>query len=548
VFPSASSGFPKVARTAEALGCFPRSESVDRELREEKDFRAYLRPILSRWWLILAVVPVVTIGTYLYYDHKPKQYSSSAELYVQPSALDKLLLQGSGGTNQVDVENLALLIQTKAVGAEARRQLRKLGVAPQGAISATPVESSSFIVVTGTAATPAAAATLANAYARSFVEIQAREAKGEANATVRTAERQLRKLGGGTGEDIQREGLETKIQTLKLVATQPGSAGVRLVEPATPAAVPLNHDPKQNAIFAFVISLLLTVGAAYGLEYLTRKITSVETVEEVYEVPVLTEVPKVDTPTPSAGADLVMDRELHEPFHRLQMNLDMLANERPMRKILIASAAPGEGKSIVTRNLALAYREANRNVAVLDADFRKATLGGLLQAREGPGLTDILSGRASFGQAVQEIAMSTPSENGNGAHPGVASTQADPALGADTMERGELAMVPAGAHRGDLAATLASGAVGQTLSTAAEIYDRVLIDSSPLLAAADVLPLLSEVDGVLLVTRLGVTTRDSARRLLSELRRIPNVHIVGVVVNGIPPRIYKSRAYGYYYG
>jgi Mrp family chromosome partitioning ATPase len=228
------------------------------------------------------------------------------------------------------------------------------------------------------------------------------------------------------------------------------------------------------------------------------------------------------------------------------MNLDMLAHERPLRTILVASAAPGEGKSIVTRNLALAFREAGRNVAVLDADFRKATLGGLLDAQEGPGLTDILAGRASFGQAVQEVTVPS-SENGNGA----AGTYVASPGGAGPVPagHGDLAMVPAGVHHhGNLAAALGSGRMRQTLQSATDVYDRVLIDSSPILAAADVLPLLSEVDGVLLVTRLGVSTRGSAKRLLSELKRVSNIQVVGVVVNGIPSRTYRARAYGYYYG
>ena len=82
--------------------------------------------------------------------------------------------------------------------------------------------------------------------------------------------------------------------------------------------------------------------------------------EEVFGLPVLTEVPKVDAPSPVDEHGIGMERQLHEPFHRLQMNLDMLSNERPLRTILVASAAPGEGKSIVTRNLGLAYREAGQ--------------------------------------------------------------------------------------------------------------------------------------------------------------------------------------------
>jgi len=513
---------------------------------ERKDLRAYLRPVLKRWWLILAVVPVVTIGTYLYYDHKPKVYSASTELFVQQSTLNQLLVGSTSSTSTSSVENLALLIRTKAVAELATKELAKEHAPTTGGgISAQPIEKSNFIVISATAATPRGAAQLANAYAHAFANIQTRQLRGEASQTLETAQKQLDHLGTGPTASVQREGLEAKIQTLQLLAAQPGSAGIRQVEPATPSSVPVNHDPKSNAIFAFVISLMLAVGAAFGLEYLTRKIISVEDVEEIFERPVLTEIPNVDTPAPTGADGVSMGKELHEPFHRLQMNLDMLSHDRPLRTILVASAAPGEGKSIVTRNLALAFREAGRNVAVLDADFRKATLGGMLDAQEGPGLTDILAGRASFGQTVQEVVV-LRSENGNGATGTYVAVPGGTPVG--KASHGNLAMVPAGAHHGNLAAALASGGMRQTLKTATDVYDRVLIDSSPILAAADVLPLLSEVDGVLLVTRLGVSTQDSAKRLLSELKRLSDVQVLGVVVNGIPPRIYRTRSYGYYYG
>jgi Mrp family chromosome partitioning ATPase/capsular polysaccharide biosynthesis protein len=522
---------------------------VSHESTEQRDIRDYLRPVLKRWWLILAVVPLVTVGTYLYYDHKPKSYGASTELFVQPPTIDRVLLgSGEGVTSEATVENLALLIDTRAVGVQASKELAKAHKRfPSGSVSAVPLEKSNFIVISATAPTPRGAAVLANAYAAAFIATQERQLHGEVAQTLRVARRQLAGLGVGVEDLVKREALEEQIQTLELIGSQTsGGSGIKVIERAYPSPIPVAHDPMSHAIFAFVVSLMLAIGAAFGLEYLTRKINSIESVEEVYELPILSEVPKVDAPAPFDTGGPGMDRLLHEPFHRLQMYLDMLSQERPLRTILIASAAPGEGKSIVTRNLGLAYREAGRNVAVLDADFRKATLGKLLAAEEGPGLTDILAGRASFGQAIQEVTVPKPDLDGNGARTDFVAVpgQMVPRQGS----HGDLAVVPAGVQHGDLAAALASGGMRQALSSATDVYDRVLIDSSPLLAAADVLPLLSEVDGVILVTRLGVSTRDSAKRLLNEFKRIPNINVLGVVVNGIPPRIHRTRAYGYYLG
>ena len=80
---------------------------------QEKDLRSYLRPLLKRWWLFVLIVPVVTAGTYVYYNHKPKSYESSAQLYFQPSTLEQLLFGRS--TESTKIEDSALLIQTHRV-------------------------------------------------------------------------------------------------------------------------------------------------------------------------------------------------------------------------------------------------------------------------------------------------------------------------------------------------------------------------------------------------------------------------------------------------
>lgn len=506
---------------------------MSHEAGEQKDFRDYLRPVLKRWWLIVAVVALATVGTYVYYNHKPKTYQSSAELYIQSSALDQLVL-GKGREGQTNIENYALLIQTSAVGDKAAKRLEKEdGKVPPGGVEALAIEKSSFILITATSSSPQGAADLANAYAKTFQEMQGKQIHEEARRAAKAGEEQLAQIKHGKATIHRREALEQQIQDLQLVAAQPSAnAGVKIAEPAVPIPVAVEHDPKGNAIFAFVISLMLALAAAYGLEYMNRRISRVEDVEEVYELPILTEIPQVSSPAPLAHGGPALAEELEQPFQRLRAHLDVEALERPLRTIVIASAAPGEGKSIVARNLALAYREAGRNVAVLDTDFRRPSIGRLMAAsREDLGLADVLTGRASFGEVVQEVPA-----NGNGY--GNGSFQSVP-----SAARGELAMITAGS--GDLSSALSSPQMRSTLTVAADTYGTAIIDAPPLLAAADGLSLLAEADAVVVVVRLGVSTRDSARRLLAELARVPDIQLAGVVVNGIPQRVFRARSYGY---
>jgi polysaccharide biosynthesis transport protein len=71
------------------------------------------------------------------------------------------------------------------------------------------------------------------------------------------------------------------------------------------------------------------------------------------------------------------------------------------------------------------------------------------------------------------------------------------------------------------------------LAEAAESYDVVLVDSAPFLAVSDGIPLARAVDGVVVVTRPDLTTRDAAERLRVALQRLPQVRVLGLVANGV---------------
>ena len=77
-------------------------------------------------------------------------------------------------------------------------------------------------------------------------------------------------------------------------------------------------------------------------------------------------------------------------------------------------------------------------------------------------------------------------------------------------------------------------------------FDIVIVDSAPLLAVADTVPLLEHVDAVVIVARLGLSTRDSADRLKALLERVPRANIAGVVTNDVHSGGFRGESYSYY--
>ena len=217
-----------------------------------------------------------------------------------------------------------------------------------------------------------------------------------------------------------------------------------------------------------------------------------------------------------------------EPFRMLRSNLQLADLDNPLSTVLIASAVPGEGKSTIVRNLALAYREAGLRVAVAELDLRRPTLAQLFQVEREPGFTNVLIRGHGIGDALQPVVGTTGQ-----LIPDAPAHRAPGTNGAATAveTRGTLAILTSGAILPNPSAVLAAARVAGVLEELKANHDIVLIDSAPVLAVGDTLALLPVVDGVVVVTRADSTTKDAAKRLASAVSHAPGARVVGVVVN-----------------
>ena len=213
-------------------------------------------------------------------------------------------------------------------------------------------------------------------------------------------------------------------------------------------------------------------------------------------------------------------------FRLLRAYLRYFNVDRELRSLLIVSGTSGDGKTTVAYNLAEAAQETGSKTLLIEADLRLPNLAAHYGLRAVPGLAELLIGTVDPPKAIQSIPIATR-VNGSTAE-----------VSLDVLLAGHPPPNPA--------ELLQSKAMAELLSWAAEHYELVVIDTPPLSVVSDAVPLLAQVDGVVVVSQLGKNTRDAAAFLRDRLAAV-NAPVLGVVANGVSAK--GAGGYGYsYYG
>jgi succinoglycan biosynthesis transport protein ExoP len=505
---------------------------------DNQDLRDYLRPVWAHKLLILVLVVVATAGAYTYYNGKPRIYTTSTNVFVgDPAGGDT----GFAPSSDRALQNQARLLRTRAVAARVAKKIRFEGDPGflLGYVNATAAQGTDFLTITSTGGNPQLVATLANEFAQAFIDMRASAKRDQLRKQLAALEEQL---AGATGPDnlAFRRSIRGRINQLELAAVTPSGDAQQLDE-AFPPAAPISPNPRRNAIFAFALSLLLGIIAAFGLERVNRRIRSTEEAERAFRLPIIASIAHERDIASSVDGRASVSDSVRESFRSLRSNLELISARRPLKTILVTSAVSEEGKSTVTRNLALVYAEAGLRVAVIDADLRRPSLARLFNTEGGSGLADVLMGLQPLEAVVQTISAHAPApviarkvaaEETHG-DAGVAVMPATNGHGDPTEAVARLHFIASGPRPADPPAMFSAPSMAALLARVAEDHDIVLVDSPPLLAVSDAMPLLSIVDGALLVCRLGVSSVDGAERVTTVTSRVPEVRLLGVVVNDV---------------
>lgn len=562
-------------------------------MNETTDAIAIFAPLWRRKWLILAVGIVVGAATYLYYRHATRVFQATTQVYLGAGAEEQAPGEKTGGGKNPanSIANQSQIINSIVVE-KVRQRLRsegKANVLRGSKIRAAGTEKSEFITITTEAHTAVGAAELANLTAQTYVRRQHTARARTIEKAIAIARRQLRRIEAssvpkvstkqtkseakaGEGKGAEAKGSEAKggaASSETSVSSTPNTAsilqaanlsakinqlesslavtGAQQVKPAKPATtVQLAPKPRKNAIFGFVIGLVLASIAAYALGRFDRRLRSLVGIERVFGARTLAGLPKVRRPIVFRDGRPAPSRFLLEPLRRLHTSFQLAGApsqaqqngqgslQASPRVILFTSADAGDGKSTLVADLALVQRDANQRVVVVEANFRRPVQSKLLGLDAAHGLAEVLVGSLPLADALQRVHYDEPPMPAYASPPPVPPPATEAPGGVATMvesRAGSLSLLAGGGAVSNPPALLGNGTMPALLRSLAQENDYVLVDAPSPLEVSDVMPLLPLVDGVVIVARAGHTREASAERLVELLSRTASAPVLGVCAN-----------------
>ncbi len=464
-----------------------------------------LGALRRRAWLIALCALLVAAVAYLLSEARERRYEATALLgAVQEGGPT---LPGRNVEPQPErEETTATLVASDAV---FERTAKRLGVPlDKASVNASHVKDSDTVRVTATATQAELAAALANTFAQEYVADRRRREKArlrKAMASIRAALKDIRTLPGGHERRVM---LGQRIDDLRLqidVAT----GGLEVAEKAGTPTEPKSPRPRRDAALGGLFGLVLGGALALLWAQADRRVREVSELQGVSELPVLGTIPQSPALRRKEAPQLRPDDA--EAFRVVQANTRFFNRDEDIRSLIVTSAAPGEGKTTVAWNMAVAAASGGMRVLLIEADLRRPCLVERYGLTENGGLTSALVEDRKLADVVQEVPIAG---GGNGNSSGF------------WME-----VVTAGRNPPNPAGLIASDRMRAMIAQARDDHDLIVLDTPPVPVISDAIPLLREVDGVIVVSYLGVSTRDAVLRLLTQLRHL-DVNVLGLVANG----------------
>jgi len=515
-----------------------------------------------RWGALMAVGAVsAALAALLVSKALPEQYKATAQLFLSPASNPTIVLQDA-----VLGQNLARsyvqLVSSEVVLRPAMDEVSWLDLRTfRDQLQVAQIRDTSVITVSFTDTDRLRAAAAANAVANNFIK-QSRELLSEVQGSaatqlddqIRSVQEDIRSLDtqistlraelaasprpsqtAAPRADLQSEILQldvsrqakqqTLAQLLKTrddmrLASARAESTVSLWQPATPPSSADSPKVGLNTALGAVLGIAVALLLAILLSIIDDRVRDADEAREKLGLPALGHVALTDHPETVVGKMFVRDEPMSaeaEAFRSLRTNIAFSSIDHRPQTLLVTSAVPREGKSIMSANLALAFAETAVPTVLIDADLRRPSQHRLFRRNATVGLTSLITDTGQMERL--EVFQVKPN----------------------------FFVIPSGPLPPNPAELLSSARMAWVLSDLKRRLPNVvvIIDTSPVLAVTDAVAVGTKVDGCLVVVDSARTHSRLTRRAVEALRAV-RAPVLGVVLNKIP-RAERSYYYQHSY-
>jgi capsular exopolysaccharide synthesis family protein len=299
-----------------------------------------------------------------------------------------------------------------------------------------------------------------------------------------------------------------------------GSLNISVLETARPEDKPTSPNKPRAMALALVMGLMLGLAGAFTREWTDHRLRTADEVGAALQLPVLGVVPHM------GGKFAISERgqqvrlqpmsETAEAYRTIRTAVFFAAPGEEMKTILVTSPAPGDGKTTSASNLAISLAQAGHRTLLLDADFRKPSQHKIFKIDDKVGLSNVIAGQVKLREAVRQT--ETPG----------------------------LYVLPCGPVPPNPSEILNGKRFAQVMEVLCNAFDRIVLDSPPVMPVTDARILAASADLTILVLRADKSTERMSRHARDGLLSV-NANILGVVVNDMSKRK-REGFYGYGYG
>jgi capsular exopolysaccharide synthesis family protein len=317
------------------------------------------------------------------------------------------------------------------------------------------------------------------------------------------------------------EGIVNKIREIEVNNQDTTNINVQILEVAKAGGAPVKPKKIQVLLISVLVGLMMGFGAALLQDWMDQRLRSVDEISATLQLPILGVVPHI------TGGKTAMARgmevhvepmsEVSEAYRTIRTAVYFGVPEGEDNTVLVTSPAPGDGKTTMASNLAIAMAQAGHTVLLIDCDFRRPRQHRIFGLKDDVGLSSVLAGQHPLDEAVQATAVPN------------------------------LSLLPCGPIPNNPSEILNSQVFADTIEELKGKFDHVVIDSPPVNPVTDARILAASADVTIIVVRADKSTRKLSENARESLLGV-GANILGVVVNDAPRsgRGYGGYGYGYY--